>query len=164
MDPKHPDTLYAYIVDHGLYRSPDAGASWQQLGDEAGVMGPILVDPRDSNTLYVSSMQGMKSSFRKSTDGAKSWRTVAALPGMVMSIAQDQKDPNTFYAANGQRVIKSTDSGKSWRPVGREFLRGSSAVAVSPSEPETVYAGVLDGTSARVYRSEDGGESWRARN
>jgi photosystem II stability/assembly factor-like uncharacterized protein len=46
MDPQDPETLYAYIVDAGIYRSPDAGESWEPVSDEAGVMGPILVDPR----------------------------------------------------------------------------------------------------------------------
>jgi hypothetical protein len=82
---------------------------------------------------------------------------------MVMSIAQGQKHPDTFYAANGQQVLKSTDGGESWRPVG-EKLFGASAVAVAPSDSQTVYAGVLEGTTATVYRSEDGGASWRARN
>jgi photosystem II stability/assembly factor-like uncharacterized protein len=161
MDPRHPDTLYAYVVNHGVYRSADAGASWEPLSDEAGIMSPILVAPQDSETLYVSSMQG---GFRKSIDGGKTWRTVAPLPGMVMSIAQDQRQPDTFYAANGREVLKSTDGGKHWRPVGGGLPIGVYAVAVSPSDPRLVYAGVLDGTTARVYRSEDGGATWQARN
>jgi photosystem II stability/assembly factor-like uncharacterized protein len=162
MDPQNPETLYAYIVDEGIYRSPDAGESWEPVSSEGGVMGPILVDPRDSDTLYVSSMQG---GFRKSTDGGEGWETVSPFPGggMVMSISQSWEDPDTFYAANGQQVLKSTDGGESWRPVGEEFP-GVSAVAVATSEPRVVYAGVLEGDTATVYRSEDGGESWRARN
>ena len=79
------------------------------MSSEAGVMGLILVDPRDSNTLYVSSMQG---GFRESTDGGRTWRTVGPIPGgMVMSISQSWGDPDTFYAANGQQVLKSTDGG-----------------------------------------------------
>lgn len=39
-----------------------------------------------------------------------------------------------------------------------------SAVAVAPGDPRIVYAGALEGTNARVYRSEDGGQSWQARN
>lgn len=164
MDPKNPETLYAYVVDRGVYRSTNSGGSWQRLSDEVGVMGPILVHPENPNTLYVSSMQGMRGNFSETTDGGKTWRTVAPLPGMVMSIAQDQKNLDTFYAANGQRVLKSTDGGESWRTVVGGLPSGVSAVAVSPSNPMIVYAGALDGTTARVYRSEDGGESWRARN
>ena len=161
MDPQNPDTLYAYIVGGGLYRSTDAGESWASVSDEAGVMGPILVDPRDSDTLYISSMQG---GLLKSTDGGKSWQTVSPIPGeMVMSISQSWEDPDTFYAANGQQVLKSTDGGESWRPTGEE-LPGVSAVVVAPNDPRIVYAGVLEGTTATVYRSEDGGKSWEAQN
>jgi photosystem II stability/assembly factor-like uncharacterized protein len=161
MDSQNPHILYAYIVERGIYRSSDAGGSWEPVSDEAGVMGPIMVDPGDSNTLYISSMKG---GFRESTDSGKSWQTVAPIPGgMVMSIAQDHKNPDTFYAANGRRVLKSTDGGRNWRPVG-EGLSGVSAVAVSSSDPEVIYAGVLEGDTATVYRSENGGESWEARN
>jgi photosystem II stability/assembly factor-like uncharacterized protein len=162
MDPRNPDVLYAYVVDHGTYRSSDAGKSWEQVSAEAGVMGPILVDPRNSAALYVSSMNG---GFRKSTDGGKTWRTVAPFPGggMVMSISQSWEDPDTFYAANGRQILKSTDDGESWRTVGAEFS-GVSAVAVAPSDPQIVYAGVLEGTTAQVFRSENSGESWEARN
>jgi photosystem II stability/assembly factor-like uncharacterized protein len=124
-------------------------------------MGPILVDPRNSDTLYVSSMQG---GFSKSTDGGKTWQTVAPMPGgMVMSISQSWETPDILYAANGREVLKSTNGGENWRPVGGE-LPGVSAVAVAPSDPQIVYAGVLEQTTATVYRSEEGGEKWRARN
>jgi photosystem II stability/assembly factor-like uncharacterized protein len=161
MDPQTPETLYAYVVDYGIYRSPDAGESWEPVSSEAGVMGPILVDPRNSETLYVSSMQG---GFSKSTDGGETWQTIAPIPGgMVMSISQSWEDPDTFYAANGSEVLKSTNGGEKWRPVGGE-LPGVSAVAISPSDPRVVYAGVLEGTTVSIYRSEDGGKSWEARN
>jgi photosystem II stability/assembly factor-like uncharacterized protein len=161
MDPQNPETLYAYIVDAGLYRSQEAGGSWEPVSSEAGVMGPILVDPRDSDTLYLPSMQG---GFRKSTDAGDTWRTVAPIPGgMVMSISQSWEEPDTFYAANGSEVLKSTNAGESWRPTGEE-LPGVSAVAAAPSDPRVVYAGVLEGDTASVYRSADGGASWEAQN
>jgi photosystem II stability/assembly factor-like uncharacterized protein len=166
MDLQNPDTLYAYVVDAGLYRSPDAGENWEPVwepvSDAAGIMGPILVDPRNSDTLHVSSMQG---SFERSTDGGQTWQAVAPFPGggMVFSISQAWEAPDTFYAADRRRVLKSTDGGETWRPAG-EDLPGVAAVAVAPQDPSLVYAAVLEGDTASVFRSSDGGKSWEARN
>ena len=124
-------------------------------------MGPILVDPRDSDTLYISSMQG---GFMRSADGGRTWQTVGTMPSeMMMSISQSWEEPDTFYAANGRQVLKSTDSGESWRPVGEEFP-GVSVAAVAPNDPDIVYAGVLESDTASVYRSNDGGQTWQAQN
>ena len=162
IDPQNPETLYAFIVERGLYRSPDAGESWELVNGQMGTLGSILVDPRQSDTLYLAGQDGLESS----EDGGQSWRRLGAIPGgMAMSISQDQQEPDTFYAAAGGRVFESTDGGESWQPTGNEGLpEGVSVVAVSPSDPQLLYAGVLDGESARVFRSEDGGESWQAQN
>ncbi len=158
IDPQNSDILYAFIVKRGLYRSSDAGGRWEPVNARVATMGPILVDPRESNTLYMVGKDG----FQSSDDGGKTWRRLGAIPGgMAMSISQDRQEPNTLYAAGGQ-VSKSTDGGESWRTVGEGLPEGVSVVAVSPSDSEIVYAGVLEGVSARVFRSEDGGESWQA--
>lgn len=160
MDPQNPQTLYAFIVKRGLYRSPDAGGSWELVNAQKGAMGPILVDPRQPDTLYLAGQDG----FESSDDSGESWRRLGAIPGgMTMSISQDRQTPDTFYAANGQ-VLKSDDGGESWRPVGEGLPEGVSVVAVSPSDPQVLYAGMLEGDSAGVFRSEDGGESWQAQN
>lgn len=170
MDPNDPNVLYAYLVGSGIYRSGDAGKSWELINnDEMVIMGPILVDPRDSDTLYLAEIKG--GAFQKSTDGGKTWRQLSTIPGDIATwVSQDPSNPDTFYAAGGGAVFKSTDGGESWRPSGDGLPEGRLpeavwVVAVSPSDPQVVYAGVLEGTQqARVFRSEDGGESWEARN
>ena len=161
IDPENPEALHAYVVGEGLYRSPDAGESWQLVNAGVGAMGSILVDPRDPGTLYLAG-EGV---FLRSTDGGESWEEVGEIPGgMAMSISQDRRNPDTFYAAAGGRVLKSTDGGKSWRPVGEGLPEGVSVVAVAQGDPRIVYAGALAEDGVVLFRSEDGGESWEARN
>ncbi len=102
--------------------------------------------------------------FLKSDDAGKSWEQVGTIPGDVATwVAQDRKAPDTFYAASGG-VYKSIDGGESWQQVGDGLPDRASVVEVAQSEPQIVYAGVLEGDTATVYRSEDGGRSWEAQN
>jgi photosystem II stability/assembly factor-like uncharacterized protein len=160
MNPQNPNHLYAYIVGHGVYRSTNAGVSWVPVNSEIGTMGPILVDPLDPDTLYLA----LEDMFLKSDDAGESWEQVGTIPGNVTTwVAQDRKAPDTFYAASGG-VYKSADGGESWQQVGDGLPERVSVVEVAQSDPQIVYAGVLEGDTATVYRSNDGGESWRAQN
>jgi photosystem II stability/assembly factor-like uncharacterized protein len=160
IDPQNPNVLYAYIVRRGLYRSPNAGEVWELVNAEKATMGPILVDPREPNVLYLAGKDGLQSS----DDGGKTWRQLGVIPGgMAVSISQDRQAPGTFYAANG-RVLKSTDGGKSWQPVGKGLPEGVSVVAVAQSDPRIVYAGALSELSVVLFRSADSGESWEVWN
>jgi len=160
MDPQTPDVLYAFIVKRGLYKSSDGGHSWQPVNARAATMGPILVDPREPDTLYMVGEEG----FMRSTDGGESFERIGAIPsGMAMSISQDLQNPETFYAANGG-VLKSIDGGESWRTVGDELPEGVSVVTVAQSDPQIIYAGALGESGVVLFRSEDGGYSWEARN
>lgn len=92
-------------------------------------------------------------------------------------------DPNRLYASQssgwfGQQLQRSDDGGKTWEPVSNEFLYDGDPgthqwydgtqhpwefarvwhLEPSPTDPDTVYAGVED---AALFRSTDGGESWR---
>ena len=161
IDPQNPQTLYAFIVRHGLYRSPDAGQSWEPVNARAAVMGTILVDPRDSETLYAVGEGGLQ----RSDDGGETWQTVGDIPGgRAMSISQDRQNLDTFYAAAGGRVFKSTNGGESWQSVGNGLSEGISVVSVAQSDPRIVYAGALSEDGVVLFRSEDAGESWEVQN
>ena len=161
MNAENPDTLYAFIVEHGLYKSPDAGRTWELVNSQVGTTGPILVDPREPDTLYMVGEDG----FMRSADGGKTFEQAGAIPGgMAMWISQDHQNPNIFYAAAGGRVVKSIDGGESWRTVGDDLPEGVSVVQVAQGDPRVVYAGALSNSGVLLFRSEDAGESWEVQN
>jgi photosystem II stability/assembly factor-like uncharacterized protein len=100
-----------------------------------------------------------------------SWRLVGPYrAGWATAVTGVPSMPNTFYLGGaGGGVWKTTDAGRTWRGLLQH--EGSSAIgalAVAPSDPNVVYAGTGQ-VAARydimagdgVYRSDDGGASWR---
>ena len=92
--------------------------------------------------------------------------------GRVTAVAGHRSHPGTFYmGATGGGVWKTTDYGVNWRPISDGFLRSPSigAIAVAESNPEVVYVTTgSDGLRSNVipgrgvYRSDDGGATWRS--
>jgi photosystem II stability/assembly factor-like uncharacterized protein len=127
-------------VGDGIYRSSDAGKTWEHLGLRDGEQIPSLaVDPRDPNRLF------------------------AAVLGHP-------------YGPNEERgIYRSIDGGKSWKKVlYKDANTGGSDVAIDPLHPDVVYAALwqsqlgpwedgnqYDGTNGGLFKSADGGETWR---
>jgi photosystem II stability/assembly factor-like uncharacterized protein len=100
------------------------------------------------------------------------WRNIGPnRGGRSIAVSGSTARPNEYYfGATGGGLWKTTDGGTSWAPVTDGQLGSSSvgAVAVAPSNPDVVWLGtgetqlrgnVMQGDG--VYRSVDGGRSWR---
>lgn len=105
-----------------------------------------------------------------SLDGLE-WRQLGAFRGgRVVAVAGDPRDRQTFYmGSTGGGVWKTHDGGLYWRNVSDGYFQRASvgALAVAPSDPNVVYAGMGEATirgnvshGDGVYRSTDGGRSW----
>jgi len=175
----------------GVYKSLDGGKSWTNVGLRASEhIGDILVDPRDGNVVYVAaegplwSAGGERGVF-KTIDGGKTWNAVLKISDEtgVTDLDFDPRDPDVLYAAAYQRrrsvwsllaggpesgIYKSTDAGATWRRVSEGLPKGDMGrigLAVSPADPDTVYATIeADEKERGFYRSRDRGESWEKRN
>lgn len=157
--PLQPDRLYAFVVGHGLYRSEDSGASWVRVSSHlpADVMG-LHVAPGAPETLYAASMSA---GVLISSDAGASWvplneglgtRRVLAVAGLATGGAA--------FAGTSEGLYRIDEGQRTWRRLPYPG-RNAAAVAVSQQHPNVVVAveSVGSGT-ARVYRSDDGGQSW----
>jgi photosystem II stability/assembly factor-like uncharacterized protein len=174
----------------GVYRSNDGGGSWTNMGLAASEhISKILVDPRDSNVVFVAaegplwSAGGDRGVYR-SGDGGATWQKVLDLGADTgaTDLEFDPRDPDVLYAAAYQRrrhiwsllaggaesgIHKSTDGGSTWRRLSRGLPAGDMGkigLAVSPVDPNLVYATIeADREERGFYRSENRGESWAKR-
>ncbi|SEK74433.1 Sortilin, neurotensin receptor 3 [Aquimarina amphilecti] len=114
----------------------------------------------------------------KTTDGGRTWENISDgfFGGSVGSISVSKSDPNVIYVGGGEKTLrgnvssgygvwKSIDAGKTWVQSGLPKSRHIPRIAIHPTNPDIVYAGVLGNiykpTQDRgVYKSIDGGKNW----
>jgi photosystem II stability/assembly factor-like uncharacterized protein len=174
----------------GVYKSVDGGKSWTNMGLKSSEhIGKILVDPRDSNTVYVAAQGPLWSAggdrgLYKTTDGGKTWKAVLSISENtgVTDVVMDPRDSDVLYAAAYQRrrhvftlvnggpeaaIHKSTDGGATWKKLTAGLPKeelGRIGLAIAPSDPDTVYALVEAARgSGGFFRSRDGGANWEKR-
>ena len=158
--PSLPNVFYIGAVDGGVWKTDDAGRTWQPIFDDQPTqsIGAIAVAPSDPNILYVGSGEGLHrpdlsvgDGIYRSADGGRTWRHLGLTDGQqIPDLAIDPKDPNRVFAAvlghpygpNAERgIYRSRDAGVTWQKVlSKDVDTGGSAVAIDPSRPNLIYA------------------------
>ena len=150
-DPGDADRAWAFAVGHGLFRTEDAGRSWELL--DSNNWAALTAYQRDGvSVLAAIGPEGLV----RSRDGGLTWEAMA-YPGAPLAAMAAAPDGSVVYAATSAGIRRSTDEGASWSDTG--FLIQAFALAVSPSDPDVIAA--VD-QQARYYRSSDGGMTWPA--
>ncbi len=143
-----------------VFRSDDSGESWVAVGGEHLPLFSVAVAPTEPPVLY--GIVGPIGFAVRSYDGGATWQQILA--SNVYAIAFDPRRPATVYLASNGGFRKSTDGGDHWVLVDRlitgEPMDTIYQLAVSPADPETLYA---LGSGSRILRSTDGGRRWAAR-
>ena len=179
------------IVGKGIYRSEDAGKTWDHIGlENVGQIGAVEIHPDDPNTIYVAAIgQPFKNNkergLYKSIDRGKSWDKILYLSDSIgiVDVEFAPDDPNTLYAASWRAerkpwtiisgstnggAYKSVDAGKTWNKIDLGFdskYIGKIDFAVSKSNPDRLFVMVeASEDKGGLYKSEDRGKSFEHMN
>ena len=200
IDPQNPHVIWVGPGENvggrhvgfgdGVYRSRDAGASWENLGlRDSQHISKIVVHPEKPDVVWVAAQgplwsKGGDRGLFKTTDGGKTWTKVLGAGEWtgVTDVAIDPRNPDLLYAATWQRhrtvaaylgggpesgIHRSTDGGATWEKLKKglpEGPLGKIGLALSPQNPDVLYAAIeLNRREGAVYRSTDRGSSWEKR-
>ncbi len=157
-----------------------------------GTIGSVAVAPSDESIVYVgegeNSMRGNVAEglggIWRSDDAGRTWKNLGLKEGRhIIRIVIHPRDPNTLWVAvmghlfgpNEERgVFKTTDGGKTWKKtLYVNDQTGASDLVMEPGNPEVFYAGMWrvkrspynmesGGEGSGLYKSIDGGETWKS--
>ena len=171
----------------GVYLSLDAGGTWRHMGlEDAGQIGRIRIHPSDPDVVWVAVLghafgPNETRGVYRTVDGGLSWQRVLGVSDRAgaVDLALDPSNPRVLYAAfwevlrqpwdmvsggPGSGLYKTVDGGNTWVELTKGLpkgLRGKIGVAVSPAAPHRVWALVEHEEEGGLYRSDDGGDSFR---
>lgn len=144
----------------------------ERAGRDVSQVNVFAVAPSDVKTIYLASQRDLLIS----RDNGAQWDTLKqTLPSVVSSLAVNPTNSNIVYAGlHSQGMILSTDGGKTWQPLTRNFSNEAigqstvTAITVDPSNPMRVVMahGIRIGESGAdffplgVLFSNDGGKTW----
>ena len=158
--PKEPFKIYGGMQDNGVRRTLTGG-----LGDWTNVTGgdgfEVHVDPNSTSVIYSESQFG---ALRRSVNGGLTFGgATSGLSGRLgwkTPLAFDPTSPgmglNTIMYIGSHRLFRSTNSAASWTAISDDLTNGNqgtggvvfgtiTAIAVAPSDRNTIYIGTDDG-------------------
>jgi photosystem II stability/assembly factor-like uncharacterized protein len=176
--PTNPDIVYVAAMGHlfsrneerGVFRTRDGGKTWSKVlyvDDGTGAID-LVMSRKTPDTLYAAMYEkhrtpwqlvlgGAGSAVYRTDDGGTRWRRLDGLPsGNVGRIGLDiqQRNPNVLTV-----IVENLNARKEGMPARIDACQASSARGGGPAAGRGGRAGGLMGNE--VYRSEDGGRSWK---
>ena len=140
-------------------------SDWRMIGPDGGNVRSLAYDPSNPDHILLGTSAGQ---LFASNNGGASWELFAHFKVgddyVFDHIIFDPTNPATVYVAgwglfndNEGAVFRSDDGGKTWKELPGTHGKSIRALAMAPSDHDTLVIGGLDG----VFRSRDGGATWQ---
>lgn len=161
IDPADPKTVYAG-GDNRIFKTTDGGKTWKTYS--TGFLGLGICFAFPSGGPLAGTICGICAS----SDGGNSWRSSHSgiAQAQTEAIAVAASAPQTIYATvDGGGPFRSADGGSNWvkvRDIGRSAMSYIREIAVSPKEPNVLYAVYEeeDYQGPSLFRSMNAGNTW----
>ncbi|SIT04024.1 VPS10 domain-containing protein [Belliella pelovolcani] len=175
-------------LGYGIYRSLDAGETWELMGlEKTRAIHRIIIHPDDPNTIFVGAIgspwgEQEDRGVYKTTDGGKTWKKILYIDTKtgVGEMIMDPNNPNKlfvnmwehrrypwFFNSGGPSsgLFVTIDGGENWKKLDEKNglpkgPYGRMGLAISKSNSQKVYA-LVESTKNGLYVSEDGGNRFR---
>lgn len=181
IDPSNNDIMYTGSSTSGVYKTTDAGVTWNPAN--SGLLNTAVlslgISASNPQVVYAgTNYNGTTDGVYKSTDGGGSWtRLINGIQETnrgIQAIAVDPTNPDIVYIAVFDGVAdspvglyKTTDGGNNWNPSinGIGAIKNFLSLVINPVNPNIVYAGSSFSTStstgpSTIYKTTDAGANW----
>jgi photosystem II stability/assembly factor-like uncharacterized protein len=195
VSPSNPNVVYVgsgeanirgnVAAGNGIYKSSDAGKTWQHVWKQEGQIGTMVVHPTNPDVAFAAVLghafgPNPERGVYRTTDGGKSWQQVLKKDADTgaSDVAMDPSNPSILFAGfwqarrrpwelvsggPGSGLYVSRDSGDTWKQLTGnglpEGVWGKVGVAVAASDGQRVYA-LIEADKGGLFRSDDGGDKW----
>ncbi|WP_448213886.1 VPS10 domain-containing protein [Colwellia sp. MEBiC06753] len=160
ISPSNKNTWYVGVGSGGMFKTDNAGTTWQPIFDKQDVysIGAVTIDPNNHQTVWVGTGEnvgGRHVSFGDGIyvtyDGGQNWKNMGlGKSEHISEIIVHPSDSNTVWVAaqgplwkkGGDRgLYKTTDGGKTWRKtLGDDQWTGVTDVVADLRNPDVMYA------------------------